>query len=401
MFCRNCGFELADGAMFCSNCGAPTKSYEHAEQQRGHPIQQPEPAPRQQPSVPQQASFPPAAPAAAAYTKRDLRWTLKQTLFGKLPYVLIVDAALAAILTVVRALAKSGDASGALNLFGGAAEAGIGMVSGGIEHALSSVAIGLSFPILLMMVLLVPSAVLVMAFLNARGHKEAPTREAVEAHREEARFSWRLIYGLILGFFDAYAISSATMTIAFVVGGRSFNNFMLGHLNTFSLFFTGSMIVGLGVAELRMRRLSRMFRSRDDKNERIINGLLSGALISEVPEGFADELGIAKIVRLLDMGAAYSIKGAVRLIKLVDLKSKALGINSFIGSWISAIVNTCMIGMLDILDININDATTLVARGQGIERVKISATRKKPVFEIICLAWYVIAAITYLAYGMA
>lgn len=48
MFCRKCGTQLPDDAMFCSECGAATRNYQNQQQSQQQPYQQPQQPPYQQ-----------------------------------------------------------------------------------------------------------------------------------------------------------------------------------------------------------------------------------------------------------------------------------------------------------------------------------------------------------------
>ena len=406
MFCKTCGNKLIEGKAFCPKCGTPTGAAS-ASAQAEKPVQQAVSQLSPTPQATQAAQVAQATPHASrktvpnaeTYTKRDLKWTFKQTLVGKTSVVLAVDFAIWLIFVVgaVIWLAASGYGDAMVhnlpNLLGSLVLTGVQFATSDVSSAFFWLTGMLIFAISYLAFLFIPCTFIVMVFLNIKERNVVPTRETVEAHREQARFKWSLFYGFLLGIIEALAILIFLVCLLAVISSLFFDGKLSA--NTGITFFFA--VFSIGFAEIRMKYLNRTFRSSEDANEAIINGLLSGKLVSQVPEKYADKLGIAKIVRLLDIGVVGSIKGAVRFMRVVDLRAKMLGFSSFIGSWVSAIVNTCTLGMLIIVVVNLNDVTTHIARGEGIVRVDISAQRKgKPVFEIICIIVFILFAIYFI-----
>lgn len=386
MYCPNCGNQITGDDAFCHECGA------HIEQV-AEPALQPMAQPQQGIGIQQ-----------SVYTQKDVRWTYRQVLVGKLAQVLVVDTALWVALFVAFAKQVYGSSLGAAiravatQLFYSTAE----IATGSLSNALFTVVVIAVFVVVLIVLFLPVSALFVWLFYCLKDRNVAPTREAVEEHRRQARFRWRLGYAVFLGVFDAFFIYMVLDVIVSFVGIQAY-----GMQSIPSVVEIVVVVVSVGLAEYRIRRINKRLLSQGNFNERLIADILNDPEQADVPEGFVDELNIAKIVKLLDLGVAHSVGSAVSIIKLVNTRASLIAKSGFIGGFVSACANILTFGMVNILVGDLNGVTAAIAKGKSVTESAIAEKQEYrrrfiPIFEIVALICVIVFVIWACAnYGNA
>lgn len=162
-------------------------------------------------------------------------------------------------------------------------------------------------------------ALVIMLVYNAREAKlrEPPSR-AAEVHAYDVRFRWNIVLATILGivcFIVLYLAVCLTFDASCYLLAR------LGLLpatyqvpEDVRLYLS---FVALMLSELPNRRLT----GTGSANALIAEGLAAGGYDPWLPEKLRDPQGRALVARLLGVGAAETVKGAVLLTRLLDLRS--------------------------------------------------------------------------------
>ena|GEM_PF-4577520 len=302
----------------------------------------------------------------AVFSQKDLRWTLGGVYRGKTGWVFGIATGIVAILIVALFAINAKYATISVSL----ADILNALHSG--NHAQDFAINIVPFIVLCalpVLILSLPVALVVKAVLDSRAEKTEATAETVGRHRREMEFSWSIAFSILLGLFDFCAVYYVCMSAIALVAPNW----------TIPVFLDSSFVLAaLVVAELRIRRVNNVMLASKEDLAPLLDDVRAGRYDAEIPESLRNPLGVTRIVKMLDIGAARTVKGAVRYIKMYAIRDRLMHMSAFLCTAVQAFVVTVTFGYFTKIVIAVNDATRDMAVGAPTTKPHATPVRKHP-----------------------
>ena len=207
-------------------------------------------------------------------------------------------------------------------------------------------------------ILSIPIAVILMTITNEKESHYAPTVQSRVAHDRQKKFNWHMVYSIVLGFIIAIVVFSvlingvcvliANLVIALDTGVD--NAFSTGNLSAYNEYSsTGFMravyaLLSVFIAEFIIRFINRVLAKGTNANADLIFNMNSGACDEVLPEKYRNKVAKRKITKLLEIGAASSLKGCYAILKLAAWRDYFYARNASFSAWFNQLIATLTIG---------------------------------------------------------
>ena len=186
-----------------------------------------------------------------------------------------------------------------------------------------------------------PFAFVLWLVYNWRERRCEPIPHTREVHAYDAQFRWNVLFSSMLGVISFIAL----LLVVFFL-----NDLLVAALNGLGLFPRGyrnsdaTALIGSYVTLMIAEIPSRRFGTSGDANGLVVERLAGGGYDAQLPERLRSPEGRALVARLLGVGAASTVRGAVLLTRILDVHAAAQDVSEVLGSLLEVLASIVTVG---------------------------------------------------------